>query len=472
MLVAGIDSSTQSCKVLVVDAATGKIVRQGSASHPEGTEVHPHHWWEALKRAIESAGGLSDVGALSVGGQQHGMVLLDSAGEVCREALLWNDTRSAEQANQLVERFGASWWAQNIGSVPVASFTVTKLAWVAQNEPEIASRTAAVCLPHDWLTYKLRGGAELAQREGLEVSLTTDRGDASGTGYWSTTTESYDLNLVETAFGHVPVLPRVLDAWASAGNVDSDVARELGIHPNCLIGAGSGDNMAAALGLGATPGKGIVSLGTSGTVFASSSTSTHDESGMIAGFADATGNFLPLACTLNATQVLDRLRTLTGLDYAQFDAAALSMEPGAHGLTLIPYFQGERTPNRPNATGTLHGMRLDNVSAAHIARAGVEAIICSLNDALLAIRDCGVEVTSLSLIGGGAASVATQQIASSIFGEPIAVPPTSEYVALGMARQAAHVAGVDTQTWELVGESVVHSPSAPHVFQTYQQLRG
>uniref|UniRef100_UPI001FEC4EE9 FGGY family carbohydrate kinase n=1 Tax=Pseudonocardia pini TaxID=2758030 RepID=UPI001FEC4EE9 len=177
MLVAGVDSSTQSCKVVVRDAESGELVRSGRATHPDGTEVEPKHWWAALQQALEQAGGLGDVAAVSVAGQQHGMVCLDSSGEVVRPALLWNDTRSAAAAAALVDELGAQAWADATGTVPVASITVTKLRWLAEHEPAHASRVAAVCLPHDWLTWQLRGGRDLD-------ALVTDRSDASGTGYF------------------------------------------------------------------------------------------------------------------------------------------------------------------------------------------------------------------------------------------------------------------------------------------------
>ena len=182
-LVAGIDSSTQSCKVVIRDAETGKLVRQGRASHPDGTEVHPDAWWAALQQAIDEAGGLDDVAAASVAGQQHGMVVLDEDGEVVRPALLWNDTRSAGAAAELIDDLGGGdegrrAWVDAVGIVPVASFTLTKLRWLARHEPAAAERVAAVCLPHDWLTWKLSGSTDLAD-------LRTDRSDASGTLYWS-----------------------------------------------------------------------------------------------------------------------------------------------------------------------------------------------------------------------------------------------------------------------------------------------
>ncbi|NUP30696.1 MAG: xylulose kinase, partial [Streptomycetaceae bacterium] len=210
-LVAGVDSSTQACKVVVCDAATGTVVRHGRATHPDGTEVHPEHWWRALRHAIDDAGGLDDIAAIGIAGQQHGMVCLDDDGEVVRDALLWNDTRSAQAADDLITGLdGAKAWADAVGSVPVAAFTVTKLRWLAEHEPASAARVAAVCLPHDYLTWRLRGSRDLAD-------LTTDRGDASGTGYWSPHTGAYRPDLLDRAFGRTPHLPRVLAPNAAAG---------------------------------------------------------------------------------------------------------------------------------------------------------------------------------------------------------------------------------------------------------------
>jgi len=468
MLVAGIDSSTQSCKVVVIDVQTGEIVRQASAPHPAGTSVNPVAWWQALKTAIEKVGGLQDVDAMGVGGQQHGMVLLDIDGEVVRDALLWNDTSSAPQAEQLVKTYGEDWWAEEVGSVPVASFTVTKLAWVAQNDADSVIKAAAVCLPHDYLTFLLKGGAALVRKIGLENSLTTDRGDASGTGYWSTKNESYLPDLISSTFGKPLITPKVLGAWDKAGQVDPDVAKELNINPNCILSAGSGDNMAAALGIGISPGQGVVSIGTSGTVFASTDKSIHDSSGLVAGFADATGNYLPLVCTLNATQVLDSFRNLLQVNYDEFDSLAMNAKPGSENLCLIPFFQGERTPNLPSATGSISGLTLSNATPANLARMSIEGIICSLNYALESLTNLGVKIDGINLIGGGAASKATQKIASEIFNTKLFVPSPGEYVAIGMARQAAKCLGTDI-TISTANETVeISSPNLPFIFENYK----
>jgi xylulokinase len=449
-LVAGIDSSTQSVKVTIRDAATGQEVRSGRAGHPDGTAVAVGHWWAALQEALAIAGGLEGVDAVSVGAQQHGMVALDAAGEPVFDALLWNDTRSAADSETLVARYGAQWWAQNTGSVPVASFTVTKLAWLAREHPDLAQRVADVMLPHDWLTWRLRGGGE----------PTTDRGDASGTGYFNPVTGSYLTDLVAEILGHPVRLPQVLGPSQSAGEFEGR-----------LLAAGTGDNMAAALGVGAGPGDVVVSIGTSGTVFASGDVPTADATGIIAGFADARGGYLPLVCTLNASRVLDAACSVLGVGYAELDELALSV-PDAHGLVLVPYLDGERTPNLPNATGSLHGITRANSTPAHYARAAVEGMLCGLGAGLQALLDAGVPCRRVLLIGGGAQSRAVAQIASSVFGVPVVVPKPGEYVAAGAAAQAAWALTGELPQWQAAGEQVFEAEPRPEVLAAYGEVAG
>ncbi|MDR6200289.1 xylulokinase [Microbacterium sp. SORGH_AS428] len=431
-LVLGVDSSTQSCKVVVVDAQSGAVVRTGRASHPDGTEVDPAAWWGALQSAIADAGGLDDIAAWSIGGQQHGMVALDADGRVIRPALLWNDTRSGGAAAQLTAEFGAEALADRTGLVPVASFTITKLRWLRDNEPDNAARVAAVALPHDWLTWRLRGygpAGESALGPVLD-ELVTDRSDASGTGYWSPETGGYDRELLVAALGHDALLPRVLgpDQWVT------DAAGR-------RVGPGAGDNAGAALGVGAVPGDAIVSIGTSGTVFAVSAERTIDATGTVAGFADASGNFLPIVVTLNAARVLDAIARLLGVDHAELSALALTAQPGAGGLRLIPYFEGERTPNLPDATASLEGMTLASTTRENLARAAVEGMLSGLGAGLDALRGLGVPLERVLLIGGAAQSEAVRRVAPAVFGLPVEVPEPGEYVALGAARQAAGTLG-------------------------------
>jgi xylulokinase len=456
-LVAGIDSSTQSCKVVIRDAETGKLVRDGRASHPDGTEVDPAAWWTALETALDGAGGLNDVAAVAVAAQQHGSVVLDEDGQVVRPALLWNDTRSAAAANDLVAELGGPQaWARAVGSVPVASFTATKLRWIAEHEPDAAKNIAAVCLPHDWLTWRLAGAP------GLD-GLRTDRGDASGTAYWSPLTEEYRHDILQLALGHDAIVPAVLPPAARAGETSTGAA----------LGPGTGDNMGASLGVGTHTGDAVVSIGTSGTVFAVSTVPTHDASGFVAGFADATGRFLPLVCTLNAARVLDSAARLLGVDHPGLSELALSAPPGADGLTLVPYLEGERTPNRPNATGALHGIGLSNTTPAHLARAAVEGLLCGLADGLDALVAQGVDVERIVLVGGGARSAALRAIAPTVLGHPVVVPPPGEYVADGAARQAAWVVlGGDTPPeWSLSGTETYEAEPVPAVREQYAAAR-
>lgn len=471
-LVAGVDSSTQSCKVVVRDAETGELIRQGRASHPDGTAVHPDHWWTALAAAVQDAGGLDDVSALSVGGQQHGMVALDSRGEVVREALLWNDTRSAGAAEDLITELGdgdreagAAAWAEACGSVLVASLTITKLRWLRDAEPENAAKVAGVALPHDWLTWRLTGA------ESLET-LVTDRSDASGTGYWSPRTEDYRRDLLELALGRGDIaLPRVVGPAEQAGTTAAGLVD--GVPGGIVLGPGAGDNAAAALGLGMRPGDVALSIGTSGVVSAVTPTATSDSSGLVNGFADATGEFLALGVTLNASRILDAACALLGVDHDELSRLALSAPAGAGGLALVPFFEGERTPNRPEATAALHGMTLTTTTPAHLARAAVEGLVCSLADGLDALRAHGIQADRIFLIGGGAQSEAVRRIAPAILGTDVLVPPTGEYVADGAARQAAWVLSGAEQApdWGSHGTETFSAEPTPQVRERYAQVR-
>jgi xylulokinase len=430
-LVAGVDCSTQATKVVVCDANTGEVLREGRAPHPDATQVDPAEWWKAWE--IASDGLLDGVSALSVAGQQHGMVLLDGAGEVVHPAVLWNDTSSAAATTELVSELGGpEAWAAATGSVPVPSFTVTKLRWVRGASPDSAARAEAVALPHDWLTHQLAAG-----RSG-NADLTTDRGDASGTGWWSPTTNGYRPDLVELAFGRSLQLPRVAGPSEVVGQTASGIA----------LAAGTGDNMAAALGLDLQPGDVAVSLGTSGTAFARAVAPTTDPTGLVAGFADATGGYLPLVCTLNAARVLSATAQLLGMDLAELDEAALT-SPGSAGLVMLPYLDGERTPDLPHSTGLIYGLTRTTAQPATMARAAVEGMLCGLADAVDALRAQDVPVNRVLLLGGAARSRAVQALAPALLGAPVILPEPAEYVALGAARQAAWAVSGDVPTWDV-----------------------
>jgi xylulokinase len=448
-LVAGVDSSTQSCKVVIRDVESGATVRTGRAEHPAGTEVDPDAWWDALLLAVADAGGLADVAAVSVGGQQHGMVVLDAGGRVIRPALLWNDTRSAQAARDLTAEVGAAEFAERTGTVPVASFTLTKLRWLADAEPDNAARIAAVALPHDWLTWRLRG---FGPDDPALDELTTDRSDASGTSYFDSVRNVYDRDLLARALRR-PLdeiagvsLPLVLEPGDSRTVVHGSPAFSAGL----VVGVGAGDNAGAALGLGATTGDVVVSIGTSGTVFAVTDTAAKDVSGTVAGFADAAGGFLPLVATLNAARVLDSIAGLLGVDHGELGRLALAAEPGSGGVILHPYFEGERTPNLPDATATLSGLTLAGATRQNLARAAIEGMLCGLAAGLDAVRTQGVVATRLLLIGGAAQNPAVSAIAAQVFDIPVVVPEPAEYVAAGAAVQAAWAITGEQPDWPIV----------------------
>lgn len=453
-LVLGIDSSTQSTKTLLVDAETGQVLEERRSSHPDGTEVDPRAWLDAVD---EAAGPLLErADALAVGGQQHGMVLLDEAGEVVRDALLWNDTRSADAATTLIEEMGgAQASVEEIGSLMVASFTASKLRWVRDEEPENAQRAARVLLPHDFVSLHLAESG---------TAPFTDRGDASGTGYYSTREEAWKPELVEAALGKGLELPRLPEA------PNEVMARTAS---GAAIAAGTGDNMGAALGLSLGPGDVSVSIGTSGVCAMVSDTRPGDASGTVTGFADATGRFLPMTTTINASRILEAGRALLGVSHEEMAELALASEPGARGVTLLPYFDGERTPNRPHARATLTGMS-SSTTREDVARAYVEGLLCSLADGIAALEErTGTAARRITLIGGGARSRAVQQLAPAIFGREVTIAPDGEYVALGAACQAAWaLAGTEKPpAWEISGSRTVTADATPQVLEAYRELK-
>jgi len=427
-LIAGVDCSTQATKVLVLDGDSGQILGEGRATHTVtgdhgARETDPREWWEALRSALAQTGRAGEIDAISIGGQQHGLVVLGGDGQPLRKSMLWNDTRSAPQAAALTEAFGAERLADRVGSRPVASFTASKWAWVREHEPAVADRTVAIRLPHDYLTERLTG---------LGV---TDRGDASGTAWWSTADEAYAEDVLAHPLLRLDPqrLPRVLGPTERAGEVTAEAAAVTGLRPGVVVGPGTGDNMGAAIGLGLRPGQAAISLGTSGTAYAVSERRTHDPSGLVAGFADATGRFLPLAATLSCTLAVDRVASLFGLDR---DDVAPSDE-----VVVLPWFDGERTPNVPNAAGTFTGIR-HGTRPQQILMAAYEGASASLLDAVdgIAAQIGGLEPDApLVVVGGGSRGQTWIDVVRRLSGRPLLIPEAQELVAIGAAVQAAAV---------------------------------
>ncbi|WP_197372166.1 FGGY family carbohydrate kinase, partial [Streptomyces clavuligerus] len=425
-IVAGLDSSSAFTQIVVCDADTGAVLRQGYAPHavdPKAVEADPQTWLLSLGEAA-TGGLLEGVQAIGVCAQQ-GLVPLDQQGTLVRPALLGNDKRAQVAAADLIDGLGGrEYWAHAVGSVPQATHPVAKLRWLARTEPQAARRVAAVLQPHDWLVWQLLG---------RPPRRTTDRGSASGTGYWSAGTGGYRPDLVELALGHQCALPEVLGPADAAGTTPEGL----------LISAGTGETMAAALGLGVRPGDAVISLGATGSVMAVHHEALADPHGMITSYADATGLHLPVVHTLNAVRVLRGTAEMLGVDDLDtLSGLALKSTPGSCGLVLLPYLEGERTPRLPHTAGTLSGLRRESMKPEHLARAAFEGMLCSLADALDVLRGRGVDVRRVFLLGASAGLPAVQAVAPGIFGTQVVVPQPADYTALGAARQAAWALGV------------------------------
>jgi xylulokinase len=460
-----VDCSTQATKVLVVDPEDGRVVASGRAPHEVtgsggARETDPTVWWQALRSALAESGRAGEVGAISVAGQQHGLVVTAADGRALRPAVLWNDTRSAPDAADLRNALGAEAWAERVGVVPVPSFTVTRWAWLRRTEPEVAAAARAIRLPHDWLTERLCGHGA------------TDRGDASGTGWWSTRDEDYVADVLELPSVALDrsLLPEVLGPQEAAGELHAAAAADLGLPEGAIVGPGTGDNMGAALGLGLRPGEAVISLGTSGTAYAAMSERAVDPSGLIAGFADAAGGFLPLAATLNCTLAVDRIAAWLGLERE-------AVAPKSGEVTVLPYLDGERTPNLPQAAGTISGLRHDT-EPGQILLAAYEGAVASLVEALGLLGSVGSGLdpdAPVVLVGGGARGRVWQETVARLSGRAAAVPEAQELVALGAAAQAAALLtgeepGEIARRWGTRRGTVVEPPGEPDT-ETLARIR-
>ncbi len=424
-LVAGVDCSTQSTKVLVVDADNGRVVATGAAANEvdgEGgaRESDPKGWARSMAAALAETGRAGDVRAISVGGQQHGLVVVDGAGQPLRKAPLWNDTRSGPDARRLVDDLGGpEECAKRVGSVLTSSFTVTHWAWLRRTEPEVAAAARRVMLPHDYLNFCLTGVA------------TTDRSDASGTGWWSPAEETYLPGVLglDAVRLDPALLPEVLAPDGGAGLVTEEAAQQFGLVPGIKVACGAGDNAAAALALSFAPGEAALSLGTSGTVYAPSAVPSADPSGTVAGFASADGRYLPLACTLNATVAIDRVSDWLGIGR---EHVAPSDE-----VVFLPWLGGERTPNAPTASGTMTGLRYETDKRS-ILQAAYEGLVATLLEATAILDHWAPQdmQAPLLLLGGGARGKAWQDTVRNLSGRPVLVVEMGELVAYGAAIQA------------------------------------
>lgn len=430
-IVAGIDSSTQSCTVMLRELKTGTVVAEAKAPHPLTTpprsEQDPEAWWDALKVALEELRvWWPRIAGISVGAQGHGLVILGENDRPLRPAKLWNDTESSEQARRLCELLPVARWAELTGSVPGPAMTISKLAWTEDHFPGVLEKSQRIMLPCDYIVYKLSG------------SFVTERGGASGSGYFNPFKNCWEPelgNLINSGIDWISRWPKIISSSEPAGTVQfSSGFSELA---GAIVGVGTGDNMSAALGMNLLPGDVAISVGTSGTLYGISTEGMADQHGIINGYADATGKFMPMITTLNAAKVTDTFRGILRMSTDEFDELALAAPPGSNRLTLLPWLDGERTPNLPDATGHLINIRT-TTSAGDVARAAIEGVLSNLLSGQARLAELGFRNEGrLIITGGGAKSSAYCQILADLTGKTVWKSSISETAAAGAAIQAA-----------------------------------
>jgi xylulokinase len=451
----GVDCGTQSTKVLVVDAATEEVLGIGRAPHElvertDGTREQDPNWWlaaleVATRQAVDSG---VEVAGIGVSGQQHGLVCLDAADRPLRAAKLWNDTTTVAECDELTEGVGGAPAALALtGNTFLVGYTAPKVLWVRHREPAVYAATQRMCLPHDFLNLWLTG------------TFATEPGDASGTAYFDVRQRAYSqrvLDIIDPQRDWQHTLPPIVPSLGVLGQLRGETASILGLNAGIPVSAGGGDNMMAALGVGAVAeGPVVVSLGTSGTGFAHRDQPAVDPLGEASAFCDSAGGWLPLVTTLNCTGATEWILGLFKVDHAGMEAALADSPPGARGLTFLPHLGGERTPNCPTGAGVLSGVRGEH-TAQDFVRAVVEGVTFGLSYALRSLQRSGVHATEISLVGGGARSDGWAQLCADVFGLPVVRPPETEAGALGAARQAR---------WAVDGVAVSSTPADGQRFE-------
>ena len=443
MIFIGIDSGTQSTKAIALDLDSGEIVAQASRAYdllpdlpPGHLEQDPKDWIEAVETTVEDCLGQlgdrkSELKGIGVSGQQHGLVVLDENDQPVRPAKLWCDTSTVEQCDQFGEKFGgASGLIELAGNAMLPGYTIPKLLWLKQHEPENFDATRSVLLPHDYINFYLSGTKQL------------EFGDASGMGILNVRTREWCRELIDFVDPRVhEMLPPLGSSNKANGNLRPGLAQKWGVSADVVISAGGGDNMMGAIGTGnISDGVITASLGTSGTLYGVSDSPVIDPEGEVAAFCDSTDHWMPLVCTMNVTVVTEQIRQLFGYGLADLEAAVSSAPPGAEGILFLPYLNGERTPNLPDGSGVLHGLRTDNLTPANLARAAMEGATIGLAYGLKRFRDLGMNPSEIRLTGGGSQSAAWRQMAADAFGVPVVTLSTAEGAGLGAAIQAAFTA--------------------------------
>jgi D-xylulose kinase len=479
----GIDSGTQSTKTIVVNGDNGKVLGASSKAYelipklpPGHKEQHPQDWIDAVQSSVRGAlkaakAKAEDVRAMGVSGQQHGFVPLDKNGNVIRPAKLWCDTSTAPQCEEMIRKLGGlSAVIELIGNGVPPGFTASKILWLKQNEPQNFRKLATVLLPHDYINWWLTGRAVM------------EYGDASGTALMDVRTRKWCEKVVNAIDSDLmSKLPKIQDSSLPVGHLRKDAAKALGLHVNVLVSSGGGDNMMGAIGTGNTrPGLVTASFGTSGTIYACAPKPIVDPEGEIAAFCDSTGRWLPLLCTMNVTVATEMLRNDFGWTHAQYDAAVKKAPVGSDGLLLIPYLEGERTPNVPDGTGVYFGVNPRTFQANHFARATMEGVTLGMNYGLNRLRALGLAPNQIRVTGGGSQSAAWRQIMADVFNAEVICTQTAEGAAFGAALQAlwswrlqkGENIGISdiTDAFVKTDPKTVARPNKKHV-ETYRKLQ-
>ena len=441
MIFIGIDSGTQSTKAIALDSETGEILTSAQESYdlisglPNGhMEQHPQEWINATKsviaRCVDDLGELrSKIAGIGVSGQQHGLVVLDESDEVIRPAKLWCDTSTIKQCQDFSDEFGGvSGLIKIAGNNILPGYTVPKVLWIKQNEPDNYKKIRTILLPHDYINFYLTGIKRM------------EYGDASGTGLLNVRTRDWCKDLIDFVDpSMIDKIPEIQSSMNVHGEARPEILKEFGLPDGVIVSAGGGDNMMGAIGTGnVKSGTITASFGTSGTLYGVSDVPAIDDGGEVAAFCDSTDKWLPLVCTMNVTVVTEKIRELFSLSLEDLEGAVTRVQPGADGLSFLPYLNGERTPNLPNGKGVIHGLTCDNMDPAKLARSAMEGATMGLAYGLNKFSEMGVNPSEIRATGGGSKSLIWRQIAADVFNTPVVPLATSEGASLGAAIQAMH----------------------------------